>query len=70
MGFDKELREKVLLYDFTTESLRARNRLLAVEQTVGKSEQGRFRVNATYAAAMTHKVFPVRAHRRSARPPR
>lgn len=72
VGFDKELREKVLLYDFTTGEPTGPKPTLAVEtQTVETPwNKAAFKVNATYAVAMTAGVFPKRLHRRSARPPR
>ena len=60
MGFDKELREKVLLYDFTTGEPTGPKPTLAVEtQTVETPwNKAAFKVNATYAVAMTAGVFP------------
>ena len=60
VGFDKELREKVLLYDFTTGEPTGPKPTLAVEtQTVETPwNKAAFKVNATYAVAMTAGVFP------------
>lgn len=58
VGFDKELREKFLLYDFTTGEPTGPKPTLAVEtQTVETPwNKAAFKVNATYAVAMTAGV--------------
>ena len=59
VGFDKELREKVLLYDFTTGEPTGPKPTLAVGTHTVETpwNKAAFKVNATYAATMTAGVF-------------